>query len=90
MHFYKQGCAYIHYFCTCDKILIFTNGLWVSHSIVHSDGDPMVTSSAFHSITQKGVTAHPSFLIITLIHLPTIASLVPLASRPLLWLGLGL
>ena len=30
IHFYKQGCAYIHYFCTCDKILIFTNGLQVS------------------------------------------------------------
>ena len=30
------------------------------------------------------------FLIVTLIHLPTIAGLVPLASRPLLWLGLGL
>ena len=30
IHFYKQGCAYIHYFRTCDKILIFMNGLWVS------------------------------------------------------------
>ena len=30
IHFCKQGCTYIHYFCTCDKILIFTNGLWVS------------------------------------------------------------
>ena len=50
----------------------------------------MVTSSAICSITQKGVTAHPLFLIITLIHLPTIAALVPLASKPLLWLGLGL
>ena len=50
----------------------------------------MVTSSAFCSITQKGVTAHPSFLIITLIRLLTIAALVPLASEPLLWLGLGL
>ena len=28
-HFYKQGCAYIHYFHTCDKILNFINGLWV-------------------------------------------------------------
>ena len=30
IHFYKQGCTYIHYFHTCDKILIFTNGLRVS------------------------------------------------------------
>ena len=30
IHFYKQGCPHIHYFCTCDEILIFTNGLWVS------------------------------------------------------------
>ena len=29
MHFYKHACAYIHYFCTCDKILIFTNELQV-------------------------------------------------------------
>ena len=58
------------------------------HSIVHSDGDPVVTNSAFCSITQIGVTAHPSFLIITLIHLPTIAILVLLTSKPLLWLGL--
>ena len=50
----------------------------------------MVTSSTFCSITQKGVTAHPSFLIITLICLPTIAALVPLAFKPLLWLSLGL
>ena len=50
----------------------------------------MVTSSAFRSITQKEVTAHPSFLIVTLIYLLTIAALVPLTSKPLLWLGLGL
>ena len=30
IHFYKQGCTCVHYFCTCDKILIFTNGLRVS------------------------------------------------------------
>ena len=50
----------------------------------------MVMSSAFHFMTQKGVTAHPSFLIVTLICLPTIATLVLLTSKPLLWLGLGL
>ena len=27
IHFYKHACTYIHYFCTCNKILIFTNGL---------------------------------------------------------------
>ena len=46
--------------------------------------------STLHSITQKGVTAHPSFLIVTLICLPTIAALVPCTSKPLLWLGHGL
>ena len=30
IHFYKQGCAHIHYSCTCDRILIFTNRLQVS------------------------------------------------------------
>ena len=30
IHLYKQGCAHIHYFRTCDKIRIFTNGLRVS------------------------------------------------------------
>ena len=50
----------------------------------------MVMSSAFHSITQKEVTAHPSFLIVTLICLLTIATLAPPTSKPLLWLGLGL
>ena len=60
------------------------------HSVVHSGGDPVVMSSTFRSITQKGVTAHPSFLIVTLICLPTVAALVPLTSKPLLWLGLGL
>ena len=93
IHFYKQTHAYIYYFCTCDKILIFTNGLqvfivdtfcysfwWQSHG------------HGFHLlfITWKGVTAHPSFLIVTLIHLLAIATLVPLTSKPLLWLGLGL
>ena len=29
IHFYKQTHAYIYYFCTCDEILIFTNGLQV-------------------------------------------------------------
>ena len=60
------------------------------HSIVHSDGDPMVMSPTFYSITRKGVTAHPSFLIIVLICLPSIAGLVLLAPGPLLWLRLGL
>ena len=50
----------------------------------------MVTGSTFHSITQKGVTAHPSFLIVTLIRLLAIAALVLLTSKLLLWLGLGL
>ena len=63
---------------------------WLIHSVIHSDGDPMVTGSTFRSITQKGVTAHPSFLIVTLIHLPASAALVLLTSQPLLWLGLGL
>ena len=60
------------------------------HSIVNSNGDPMVMGSAFCSITWEWVTAHPSFLIVTLIHLPTIAILVlhhysgsVLGSRPL-------
>ena len=84
---------YVHYSHTCDRILDFTNRLqvfiadtfycsfqWQSHGY------------GFHlcSITQKRVTAHPSFLIITLICLPTIADLVPHTSKPLLWLGLGL
>ena len=60
------------------------------HSVIHSGGDPVVTSSNFCSITRKGVTAHPSFLIVTLIHPLTIAVLVSLASKPLLWLSLGL
>ena len=60
------------------------------HSVIHSNGDPMVMGSAFCSITRKGVTAHLSFLIMTLIHLPAIAALVLLTSKPLLWLGLGL
>ena len=63
---------------------------YLIYSVIHSDGNPMVTGSVFCSITQKGVTAHPSFLIITLICLPTIAALVLLTSKPLLWLGLGL
>ena len=60
------------------------------HSVIHSGGDPMVMGSTFCSITQQGVTAHSSFLIITLICLPVIAALVPLTSKPLLWLSLGL
>ena len=30
IHFYKHACTYICYFCTCNKILIFTNKLQVS------------------------------------------------------------
>ena len=89
-HFYKHAHAYIHYFCTCDKILIFTNRFQVFIVVICSNGDPMVTGSTFCSITQKGVTAHPSFLIVTLIHLLTIAALVLCTSKSLLWLGLGL
>ena len=93
IHFYKHTHAYIYYLCTCDKILIFTNGLQVflvdtfCYSFQWRSHGYEFCLSFYNS---KGATAHPSFLIVTLIGLLTIAALVPLTSKPLLWLGLGL
>ena len=80
-HYYPEACQPFHTKKVTSSIGILAqlSKHWVFHYAVH------IISSDFYR-----VTAHPSFLIVTLIHLPTIAALVLLASKPLLWLGLGL
>ena len=87
-------CLYIYAtFVTCDKIDIFTDGFWafITETFYNSFHHwSCGCKPCFILFSIIWATAHPSFLIITLIHVTITTDHVLHTSKPLLWLKLNL